>query len=44
MGFKGVYKKLNGCLRKVSKAFEGCFKEVLRLLQERLKGEVSMIF
>ena len=28
MGFKGVYKKFNGCLKKVSKLFQGSFKGV----------------
>ena len=26
MGFRGVEKKLNGCLREVSKVFQGNFK------------------
>ena len=37
MGFKGVLKKFNGCLRKDSKVFQGYFKEVLRMLQGRLR-------
>ena len=31
MGFKGVYKKFNGCLKKVSNVFQGCFKEFLKV-------------
>ena len=38
MGFKGVQEKFNGGLRKVSKVFQGCSKEVLRVLQGRLRG------
>jgi len=26
VGFKGVYKKFNGCMKKVSKLFQGSFK------------------
>ena len=43
MGFKGVYKKFNGCLKKVSKVFQGCFEKVSRAIQGILKG-VSMEF
>ena len=32
-----VFEKFNGCLRKVSKVFQGHFKEVLRVLQGRLR-------
>ena len=38
MSFKGAKKKLSGCLREVSKVFEGRFKEVLSLFQGRLSG------
>ena len=38
MGFKGVYKKLKGFLKKVSKVFQGCFNEILRVFQGRLGG------
>ena len=38
MGFRGVEKKLNGCLRKVSKVFQGCFKGILSVFQRRLWG------
>ena len=43
MGFKDVEKKFNAYLRKVSKVFQGFFKEVLSVLQERL-NVVSMEF
>ena len=32
-----VFKRRNGHLRKVSKVFQGCYKDVLRELQEYLK-------
>ena len=38
MGFRGIEKKLNGCLRKVSKVFQGCFKEILSVFQEDCGG------
>ena len=45
MGFIGVEKKLNGRLRKVSKVFQGCFKEILgvsRQFQKCLKKVLSV--
>ena len=38
-GFQYVYKKLNGCLREVSKVFQGCSKEVLGVFRETFKGD-----
>ena len=35
-GFQRFKKKFNGCLWKISKVFQRCFKEVLRVLQGRL--------
>ena len=31
--------KLNGCLREVSKVFQGFFQDILRVFQGRLWGE-----
>ena len=33
-----VLRELQGCLRGVRLKFQGCFKEVLRVLTESLKG------
>ena len=44
MGFKGVYKKFNGCLKKVSKLFQGCFNGDSTELQVYLKEGVSNEF
>ena len=38
MGFKSVLKKFNGCLREVSKLLQEFFKEVFRVHQGRLSG------
>ena len=38
MGFKGVEKKFNECLRRVSKMVHGCCKDFLRLVQGRWIG------
>ena len=38
MHFKGDSRKFQRCLRKVSKVFKGCFKEVLRVSQVRFWG------
>ena len=34
MGFKGVKKNFDWCLREVSKVLQGCFKKVLRVFQK----------
>ena len=36
MSFKGVKKKFNWCLGKVSKVFQGFFMEVSMVFQERV--------
>ena len=45
MCFKGVKKKFNGCLRKVSKAFQGSFKwfSIWRGVPRDLEGSFTGI-